>query len=388
MNKTLYEIAEISAGQGAPQGDNEYSSQGTPFVKAGNLNDLMNGESINSIQKVSEYTAKKYKLRKFPQGTVVFAKSGMSCLKGYVYVLPTDAYVVNHLACIIPKYDLSEYLKFYFLYHKPNELIKDISYPSIRLQDISNIEIKIPEEPERSKIVKELSNLKIQISLKETQLKMYDRLIKSRFVEMFGDVTQKNNGYTINDVCRTMIRGPFGSSLKKEFFVPKGVSTYKVYEQKHAINKKVEIGEYYIDKKKFNELKRFEVQPGDVIMSCSGTIGELFVIPDSAERGIINQALLNFRLNYEVINKDYFLYAMDAIIYTIDSKGSGIENITSVSNIKNTNIYLPPLLEQNNFSIFVKQVDKLKFENKLLYCKNRFTRINQTKLVCYKGVTL
>ncbi|MFY9379800.1 MAG: restriction endonuclease subunit S [Acutalibacteraceae bacterium] len=233
---------------------------------------------------------------------------------------------------------------------------KNMSTEWLKRQPIPNYTLQ-----NQIKISKILDSIIEIINKKRQKLVEFDSLIKSRFVEMFGDVTQKNNGYTINDVCRTMIRGPFGSSLKKEFFVPKGVSTYKVYEQKHAINKKVEIGEYYIDEKKFNELKRFEVQPGDVIMSCSGTIGELFVIPDSAERGIINQALLNFRLNYEVINKDYFLYAMDAIIYTIDSKGSGIENITSVSNIKNTNIYLPPLLEQNNFSIFVKQVDKLKF---------------------------
>jgi len=281
---------------------------------------------------------------------------------GRAMFLPAKSSIIGTMQYLIPKNSVDpKYLYYAVKGMNLSKYYSGATIPHIYFKDYKKELVPLYSKDQQKMISRSLEKVEELIIKKQQLLNEYDQLIKSRFVEMFGDVTQKNNGYTINDVCRTMIRGPFGSSLKKEFFVPKGVSTYKVYEQKHAINKKVEIGEYYIDEKKFNELKRFEVQPGDVIMSCSGTIGELFVIPDSAERGIINQALLNFRLNYEVINKDYFLYAMDAIIYTIDSKGSGIENITSVSNIKNTNIYLPPLLEQNNFSIFVKQVDKLKF---------------------------
>jgi type I restriction enzyme S subunit len=103
------------------------------------------------------------------------------------------------------------------------------------------------------------------------------------------------------------------------------------------------------------------VKPGDVIMSCSGTIGKFFVIPRKAKPGIINQALLNFKLNESLINHEYFLQSMYLIISTIESKGSGIANITSVNNIKKTNLFLPTLTEQNKFSVFVQQVDKLKF---------------------------
>ena len=89
-----------------------YSDIGIPFVKAGNLQDLTAGGSLDDIQKVSDAVAKSHRLKLYPKGTVLFAKSGMSCLKGYVYVLPQDAYVVSHLACITPKADISEYLKY------------------------------------------------------------------------------------------------------------------------------------------------------------------------------------------------------------------------------------------------------------------------------------
>ena len=127
----LKDIAIISAGQGAPQGDANYCENGTPFVKAGNLSELSDGKSIYDIQKVSEAVARKHKLKLYPEGTILFAKSGMSCLKGYVYVLPCDAYVVNHLACIIPTENVAEYLKYYFNYYKPNKLVKDAAYPGL-----------------------------------------------------------------------------------------------------------------------------------------------------------------------------------------------------------------------------------------------------------------
>ena len=100
--KKLRDIAIIAAGQGAPQGDDNYCDNGTPFIKAGNLVELLNGKKESEVQKVSENVAKEYKLKLYPAGTVLFAKSGMSCMKSYVYQLKMPCYVVSHLACITP----------------------------------------------------------------------------------------------------------------------------------------------------------------------------------------------------------------------------------------------------------------------------------------------
>ena len=96
---------------------------------------------------------------------------------------------------------------------------------------------------------------------------------------------------TLEDAATSggLVRGPFGGALKKEFFVERG---YKVYEQKNAIYETVETGEYFIDSRKYRELDRFHVYPGDFIVSCSGTIGCIYQIPKGAPQGVINQALL------------------------------------------------------------------------------------------------
>ncbi|MBR3379817.1 MAG: restriction endonuclease subunit S, partial [Bacillus sp. (in: Bacteria)] len=109
-------------------------------------------------------------------------------------------------------------------------------------------------------------------------------------------------------------KGPFGSALTKGIFVPKSNDTVKVYEQKNAIQKDASLGEYYITKEYFeSKMTGFEVQPGDIIVSCAGTIGETFVLPNGIEKGIINQALMRMRL-FNPIYVPYFLMFFDVVL--------------------------------------------------------------------------
>ena len=181
---------------------------------------------------------------------------------------------------------------------------------------------------------------------------------------MFGDPVTNPKGWdkiTINDVCKSIVRGPFGSALKVAFFVLPSDTTYKVYEQKNAIQQSAAIGDSYIQQEKFVELKRFECKPGDIIMSCSGTIGKFLQLPDNAEPGIINQALCKFTLSERILPVVFITY-MQQSINELETKGSGIQNIGAVTYIKNMRLNLPPLSLQTQFAEFVEQADKSKFE--------------------------
>ena len=143
-------------------------------------------------------------------------------------------------------------------------------------------------------------------------------------------------------------KGPFGSSLTKSMFVLKGDNTYKVYEQKNAIQKNEKLGTYYISKEKYQELIAFAIQPFDIIVSCAGTIGETFVLPQESMEGIINQALMLVRLYNRDIEKFYLLY-FDYILKEEaykESKGTAIKNIPPFDVLKNFYIPLPPFSEQ------------------------------------------
>lgn len=142
-------------------------------------------------------------------------------------------------------------------------------------------------------------------------------------------------------------RGPFGSVLKKSFFVEKGI---RIFEQYNPINNDPHWKRYFISHEKFQELEAFKATEGDLLISCSGTLGKIVELPKDTEMGIINQALLKIRLNNIKILNSYFIYYFNSPIMQekiLESTlGSAIKNIASVKILKQIEIPLPPLKEQ------------------------------------------
>ena len=154
-------------------------------------------------------------------------------------------------------------------------------------------------------------------------------------------------------------KGPFGSKLTKSLFVPKSKNTVKVFEQKNAIKKDASLGNYYITEEYYNsEMKGFSVEPGDIIVSCAGTIGETYVLPNNIEKGIINQALMRMNI-VDSINLDFFLYYFDHILKKSANKasnGSAIKNIPPFDIFKAMLFPLPPIEEQQRIVEKLNQI--------------------------------
>ncbi len=157
-------------------------------------------------------------------------------------------------------------------------------------------------------------------------------------------------------------KGPFGSSLTKSMFVPKGADTVKVYEQKNAIQKDHTLGTYYITRQYYeSKMRSFTVEPGDILVSCAGTIGETYVLPEQIELGIINQALMRMTI-FAPIDLDYFLLYFDYVLKQTakeSSKGSAIKNIPSFEIFKKLILPLPPLEEQKRIVEKVRELESL-----------------------------
>ena len=162
------------------------------------------------------------------------------------------------------------------------------------------------------------------------------------------------------------IRGPFGSALKrgdmKEFGIP-------VYEQQHAIYQSRTF-RFFIDEKKFSEMKRFQVQENDILISCSGTVGKVTIISKEDPKGIISQALLTLRVNSKIILPEYLKYffssqnGYNAIISR--SSGSVQVNLAKREVIEQIPIQLPSLEVQKTIvSILSSLDDKIELNNKI-----------------------
>lgn len=292
----------------------------------------------------------------------IIGRVGALC--GNVHLTNGKFYPTEHALIMFIKGDENPKFIFYLLTAvKLHKYAKGVAQPVLSATLLSKLPVLIPSIVEQERIVSELDLLSGIIDKQKAQLKELDNLAQSIFYDMFGDPVENEKGWEttiINNICSSIVRGPFGSALKKEYFVEPSTNTYKVYEQKHAIQKNAYIGSYYIDNNRFQMLKRFELVVGDIIMSCSGTIGEFFEIPIGAEKGIMNQALLKFTLDKKRINKLYFLFAMDFVKEKFEKKGTGLKNIGSVGTIKVTSISLPPIDLQNFFAEKIENIEKQK----------------------------
>ena len=156
-------------------------------------------------------------------------------------------------------------------------------------------------------------------------------------------------------------KGPFGSSLTKSMFVPKSEHSIKVYEQKNAIQKDYRLGEYYISEDKFAEMQSFVTKPLDIIVSCAGTIGETYLLPEEAPIGIINQALMRVEL-YNLGIADYWqLFFAYILLIENEMKGAGsaIKNIPPFEYLKAILVPIPPIQEQKRIIGKYNELTKL-----------------------------
>jgi len=209
------------------------------------------------------------------------------------------------------------------------------------ISEYSKIKIPLPPLEVQHDIVE-------QIQVKQDAIDAARALIASLEKErrFFARELQDMEGVQwveLGEVC-TFVRGPFGGSLKKEIFKPSG---YLVYEQYHAINNDFSFSRYFIDENKFQEMKRFEVFPGDLLISCSGTMGKIVIVPKGNKKGIINQALLKLTPDSSLVYGDFLKIVLETDFiqdkFFKNQAGSGIQNVSSVSTLKKIKIPLPIL---------------------------------------------
>ena len=353
----LSEIAKIKAGNVAPKKD-AFTEDGIPFVRAGSLTNLLAGGSLADLEKIDGGTAQKLRLTLFPAGTVVFAKSGMSCMTGNIYVLPKPCYVVSHLAYVIPNGNYASYLKHYFRFNRPNRLIENPSFPSIKLSKIQGIELKLPSPEKGVRQVQALERIENQIGQAKALLTYLNSLVKSRFVEMFGDPCDPGSSSAKNRIdsfCELRI-GPFGSALHKEDYITGG---HPLVNPSHIIGGAIRPDENLtIDDGKYESLAAYHLLPGDVVLGRRGEIGRCAVVKTDGlicgTGSMIIRPGQKVRSDYlqRVVSFPSFSHALEANAVGVTMKNLNAKIVGSAE------VFLPDLKDQDAFITLVSQIDK------------------------------
>ena len=356
----LGELYKITSGGTPSRTHSEYYEDGTiPWVKTGDLKDKY---LFETDEKISQLGLENSSARIYLKNTVLLAMYGATI--GATSILKIDAATNQACAAFSPREDtLPEYL-YAFLESQKDKFIKDAvggAQPNLSAGYLKTIEFKLPSLEQQTRITRNLSKIDELLLLRKQQLTKLDELVKARFVEMFGD-EQAFNKEPLSQNVEEMFIGPFGSSLKNESFVSKENGYCMVYEQKHAIRKTMDVETRYIDKPKYEELKRFSIHGGDIIVSCRGTIGETYIVPLNAPLGIMHPSIMKIRVKDSIYNRVFFDFLLQEKLkqYEAQANGSGVKMAVTASALGKEEFIVPSIPFQNQFAAFVERVDQQK----------------------------
>lgn len=379
LTKTpISQVAKVGAGQGAPKQESDFSESGLPFIRAGHLEDLINGLPENELPKVDELTAKKYRLKLYKKGTIVFAKSGMSATKGRIYALKSDCYVVNHLATLeINDSGYSPYIQYALREYSPTKLVKDKAYPSISKPEIESFKIPLPKtKNDQIRIAEVLSKVERLISKRKESINLLDELLKSTFLEMFGSYLNSNI-IPLNKLCTKITDGTHDTPerLKSgvKFITGKHIRPFIIdYDNSDYVEEDVHKEIY----------RRCNPTFGDILYTNIGVnLGTAAMNTVQYEFSMKNVALL--KPKFEEITSRYLEHLLNndyqkRKILRLGGAG-GAQSFLSLKEIRSIGIPLPPYKLQQKFSLLVEAVEKLKptFIKSLIELQNLYNSVGQ-----------
>ena len=226
----------------------------------------------------------------------------------------------------------------------------------------------LPSIQEQKKIANELDKVSHLISLRKQQLAKLDELVKSRFIEMFGDPTTNSlllPTEAMTDIC-TIIDGDRGNNYpKQEDFVENGYCLFLNAKNVTATGFCFE-NCMFITEEKDNALRKGKLERGDVVLTTRGTLGNLAYYDETVpfDNVRINSGMVILRMKKGIVSEVFFIEQFKLQLQSIKEKiasGSAQPQLP-ISTMNKIKILIAPMDKQRRFEIFIEQTDKSKFE--------------------------
>ena len=243
---------------------------------------------------------------------------------------------------------------------------KGVAQKGIYLKEVSNIDLRIPSIDEQISIVEVLDKVTSVIRARKQEIQKLDELIKSRFVEMFGDPIVNSMGLataSMAELCEIIDgdRGknyPKGDELSNEgdclFLNAKNVTP-----QGFNFNTCT-----FISREKDEALRKGKLTRGDVVLTTRGTIGNLAFYSNEIpyEHVRINSGMVILRMKQGVMDEVYFIEQFKMKLADVKEKiasGSAQPQLP-ISTMNKIQMLAPDITNQKHFSEFVREIDKSK----------------------------
>ena len=241
------------------------------------------------------------------------------------------------------------------------------SYPAVTSAIVKECTIPLPPLEEQRRIAALLDKVSDLIAKRRAQLDKLDLLVKTRFVEMFGDLADPECPHKkckLVDACVNsddIKCGPFGTQLSKEEYQDHGVTVWEIPQINSYFTTQPT---HFLTNEKAEELKAYSIIPGDIAMSRKGNVGRCALFPDNFDSGIIHSDVLRIRVDKKRVNPCFMMYQLHfsgSVQRQIEVVSSGaIMAGVNVTKLKHIEIYLPDHSLQKAFADFVVKLDKMK----------------------------
>lgn len=258
---------------------------------------------------------------------------------------------------------LPKYLYYFCEKYDFEQLNTTVTIPSLTKANLLNIDITLPSLSEQEKIVKRLDKIDNLSKLRKQQLAKLDKLVKARFVEMFGDPVQNSMGWPIHQLEEYILFLTSGSRGWSQYFSDSGKYFITIKNVKNCCITLDNV--QYVVPPDNTEAKRTKVQEGDLLISITADLGRTGVVTkEIADYGaFINQHLTCIRLNRESLHPLYVAYYMesDAGKIQFQSKNqTGVKAGLNFDSINSLNLMVPPLEKQSDFIGFEAKISRQK----------------------------
>jgi len=365
-NMALKDLCIMKSG-GTPSRKNPSFYEGEiPWAKISDLEFSPDGYIHDTKEHITQEALASINNRFFDAGTLFLAMYGSVGKTGISKIPMTTNQAI--LGINIKEKDLLDidYLKYWFKTIKQRLLNRAVgaALPNISLTIVKELKIPLPPLDQQKKIAAILDAADAYRQKTKALIKKYDALTQSLFLDMFGDRSKFNRIKLSQCVTEKndFVDGPFGSNLKVSHQTPSGVRLIQINN--------IGVGEFRDKKKKFTsekkyfELIRHSVQPGDIIIAKMGEpLGRACLVPDYIEKGLVVADCMRMRMTSSKFLKHFvmfFLNSNDAKAQIGNlSKGSTRIRI-NLSMIRTLEIPAPSIELQNQFADSVQAIEEQK----------------------------
>lgn len=372
MEKIVMKLGEISKLINGDRGKN-YPSQNDivddgeiPFINAGHLID--NQVNFDVMNYISREKFDKLSSGKVNEGDILYCLRGSLGKKALVRNI-NDGAIASSLVIIRPdrKRVSSEYLLLALESSSiKSQLIKannGSSQPNLSAKSVSDYSIKLHSIDKQEEIIGKVNKAKSIIDSRKLQLALLDDLIKSRFVEMFGDILNSEfKTVVLKDIAN------IGSSKRiyANEYVSTGIPFYRSKEIRELGNGEKPSIELFISEERYNEIKETYGIPskGDILIAAIGaTIGYMWIVNTDSPFYYKDGNLILIS-NIKAGNAIFFQEVLKQVIeeYKRTGVAGSAQLALTIEKVEKMRVPIPPIDLQNQFADFVLQVDKLKFE--------------------------